>query len=318
MPEVFVLSGLDVGRSFKVGHGATFGRHPKCTAALRDRSVSRHHAHLEFDGQRWAVVDDGSRNGLFVGDRRVDRAPLGDGDQFRLGELRLRFREEALEPEPTPPAAPSSAEKPQPSEAPRVPRAEGGRSPGGDELPGDPANRALAPSTQPAPPTEPPPTAGEPPIEEEIELEDEPEILAGGGVAPSAPARPDPPRPPAAGEKPRDPMPRAPRRQRSPERERELAALAATAAMRRPAAGSSPGGVDLRGDSDRILQYHRTADRSGFFAADLSQYPAWVRALAYALAALIAVALFYLAFRAVGVIKGRVAEPEPAIEEPGE
>lgn len=93
MPTVFVLTGADVGRSFRVGHGATFGRNPDCTVTLRDRSVSRRHAHLDCDELgTWWLVDAGSRNGVFAGGERVERVELADGAEVGLGELLLRVR----------------------------------------------------------------------------------------------------------------------------------------------------------------------------------------------------------------------------------
>ena len=71
MPEFFCLSGPDMGRSFEVDDGALFGRAPECRVRLRDKSISRQHARLERDGDRWRLVDAGSRNGVFVDDERV-------------------------------------------------------------------------------------------------------------------------------------------------------------------------------------------------------------------------------------------------------
>jgi pSer/pThr/pTyr-binding forkhead associated (FHA) protein len=92
MPKIFVLSGPDVGMSFEVQEGASFGRASECAVPLRHASVSRHHAHVEVDGGSWWIVDDGSRNGLTVRGERVPRAPVADGDEFQLGEVLLRFR----------------------------------------------------------------------------------------------------------------------------------------------------------------------------------------------------------------------------------
>jgi pSer/pThr/pTyr-binding forkhead associated (FHA) protein len=119
VPRIYVLSGPDVGRTYDVEADATFGRGADCTVHLRDASVSRNHARLERAGPGWRIVDAASRNGLFVDGQRVPAAPLTDGDEFRLGEVLLRFREDpearALEatrlhapppPPPPPPAEP--------------------------------------------------------------------------------------------------------------------------------------------------------------------------------------------------------------------
>ncbi|MCY2961997.1 MAG: FHA domain-containing protein [Planctomycetota bacterium] len=113
MPRIYVLSGPDLGRNFDVRAGATFGRTAECQVTLRDPSVSRVHARLEEAATGWRVVDTGSRNGLFVRDERVPAAEIEDGDEFRLGEVLLRFRADAPSakpagsaPEPAPVAAP--------------------------------------------------------------------------------------------------------------------------------------------------------------------------------------------------------------------
>ncbi len=92
MPQLYVLSGPDIGRSFSVKHGDTLGRAAECVITLKHASLSRKHAHLECVGERWYVVDDDSRNGVFVGKERKARAELVDMCEFQLGELHLRFR----------------------------------------------------------------------------------------------------------------------------------------------------------------------------------------------------------------------------------
>jgi DNA-binding winged helix-turn-helix (wHTH) protein len=56
-------------------------------------SVSRAHARIVVEGERAAVEDLGSKNGTWLGSRRVEgRVPLDDGDEIRLGEVRLLYR----------------------------------------------------------------------------------------------------------------------------------------------------------------------------------------------------------------------------------
>ena len=92
MPQLFVLSSADVGRSFAVEPGDVIGRHPSCAVRLRDPSISRRHAHFEEQGGLWWLVDDGSRNGISAGGVRAPRCALADGNEVAVGEVRLRFR----------------------------------------------------------------------------------------------------------------------------------------------------------------------------------------------------------------------------------
>ena len=96
MPKLYVLSGPDLGRTFEVQDGAKLGRGVQCEVHLRDVSVSREHARIVREEGGWRVVDTNSRNGVSVGGKRVESALLGDGEEFLVGEILLRFRGDAV------------------------------------------------------------------------------------------------------------------------------------------------------------------------------------------------------------------------------
>ncbi len=76
------------------------------------------------------------------------------------------------------------------------------------------------------------------------------------------------------------------------------------AALARASRGSAPSEAGSSALGDRpALRYSQEVSRSGFFAADLQQYPVWVRALAATLALAFFGAVFWLAFSAVGALK---------------
>ncbi len=56
-----------------------------------DRRMSSMHARIEL-GPMAMLFDPGSKNGSFVGDRRVDQHPLRDGDLLQLGHTFLLYR----------------------------------------------------------------------------------------------------------------------------------------------------------------------------------------------------------------------------------
>jgi DNA-binding winged helix-turn-helix (wHTH) protein len=60
---------------------------------LDSATVSRRHARILVEGDRVTLEDLGSKNGTFVGDRRIS-APtlLADGDSFRLGRVHMTLR----------------------------------------------------------------------------------------------------------------------------------------------------------------------------------------------------------------------------------
>ena len=265
MPVLYALSGPDLGRTFDVEDGALIGRVPECEVQLHDVSVSRRHARLERRGEAWALVDQGSRNGITREGRRARELELEDGALFELGKVEFRFREEA-------PAAsaPPAAHKPRSMRKPE---------------------RAVAPKPKPEP---------EPELHFDSDFDDEPEAPDSGGIvledeelldAPPAPrpATPAPSRPaPLRGAPPRAaPPPSAPAR---------------TAP---PSGGRAHGGVEVRDAGRPVLQYSKTVERRGFFQADLSQYPLWVRLLAGLLVAAVFVLIFYVAYRSSGALKAR-------------
>ena len=53
--------------------------------------MSRKHATLVRQGDRVTIEDQGSLNGTFVNRRRVESAPLADGDELQIGKYRLTF-----------------------------------------------------------------------------------------------------------------------------------------------------------------------------------------------------------------------------------
>jgi hypothetical protein len=69
----------------------TLGRSAECDCLLSDPSVSRRHAELRRDGDRWLLRDLGSRNGTRVNGLRVTgETEVRPGDAIALGALRFR------------------------------------------------------------------------------------------------------------------------------------------------------------------------------------------------------------------------------------
>jgi hypothetical protein len=69
----------------------TVGRHPESNMVLADPNVSRNHAEIRPQGDRYVVVDLGSTNGTRVNGVRVDTQILEDGDELTFGNTRMRF-----------------------------------------------------------------------------------------------------------------------------------------------------------------------------------------------------------------------------------
>jgi DNA-binding winged helix-turn-helix (wHTH) protein len=71
----------------------TIGRDATADVVLDFATVSRQHARLQVSREGVALEDLGSKNGTFVGDRRVHgRVVLADGDEVRFGRVPVLIR----------------------------------------------------------------------------------------------------------------------------------------------------------------------------------------------------------------------------------
>ena len=92
-PTLVVRSGGGrAGETFQAASERTsIGRSPECEIFLDDVTVSRQHALLlEKDGA-FFIQDEGSLNGTFLNRRRIESAPVDDGDEIQIGKYRLTF-----------------------------------------------------------------------------------------------------------------------------------------------------------------------------------------------------------------------------------
>jgi hypothetical protein len=92
-PALVVRSGGGrVGELFRPqGEETTIGRSPDCGIFLDDVTVSRRHAVLAERNGRFWIDDLGSLNGTFLNRKRIESAPLDDGDEVQIGKYRLTF-----------------------------------------------------------------------------------------------------------------------------------------------------------------------------------------------------------------------------------
>jgi DNA-binding winged helix-turn-helix (wHTH) protein len=74
------------------------GRVQDGVAWLDSPTVSRRHARILIDGGAAILEDLGSKNGTFLGEKRVaSPVPLVDGDVFRVGRVSMTFRAQAAD-----------------------------------------------------------------------------------------------------------------------------------------------------------------------------------------------------------------------------
>jgi adenylate cyclase len=83
-------------RTVELAEQNTLGRHPDNTIQLLDRIVSKNHCHINLDGGRYVLVDQGSLNGTYVnGDRVQGTRVLATEDEISLGSTKIVFTSNA-------------------------------------------------------------------------------------------------------------------------------------------------------------------------------------------------------------------------------
>jgi TIR domain/FHA domain len=100
-----IETGENRGRSLVLTEGMTsitIGRSRDCDFVIDDFYISRSHCRLVIEpihsgsferGQyRFSLIDLGSPAGTIVNEKGVERVDLRDGDRFRIGSVRFRFR----------------------------------------------------------------------------------------------------------------------------------------------------------------------------------------------------------------------------------
>ncbi len=74
------------------GEAVTIGRSRDNAVTIADESVSHHHALVEGHGDGFLIRDVRSRNGIWLGQQRVEEHRLRDGDVLSLGRARMVFK----------------------------------------------------------------------------------------------------------------------------------------------------------------------------------------------------------------------------------
>jgi general secretion pathway protein E len=92
MPQLHIHEG-DTVRTVSVPDGKiTLGRRADNDVVLTDERASRYHCAIEPSEAGFILTDLGSRNGTRLNGSAVSKAPIGDGDEIRIGQTRITFQ----------------------------------------------------------------------------------------------------------------------------------------------------------------------------------------------------------------------------------
>ena len=85
-PALLVIDGPALGRQFRLAPGTfVIGRSRDADIAIVDEGISRRHALIQRKGDDISLIDEDSRNGVFVNKKRIDACSLKVGDRIRIG-----------------------------------------------------------------------------------------------------------------------------------------------------------------------------------------------------------------------------------------
>ncbi len=89
-----IVRGPQIGLTYTLTEESyDLGRSPHCAVFLNDMTVSRLHAFVVKDGNRYLIRDNHSYNGVWVNNVSVDSKSLAHGDIIQIGTFCLRYEE---------------------------------------------------------------------------------------------------------------------------------------------------------------------------------------------------------------------------------
>jgi pSer/pThr/pTyr-binding forkhead associated (FHA) protein len=94
---IFRVDGRELARR-RLDRPLVIGRSPECDIRICDSLLSRQHCRFDHDGFHWIATDLQSRNGTWLGERRLTQQKLRHGDQLRLGIVKITYDSRAKDP----------------------------------------------------------------------------------------------------------------------------------------------------------------------------------------------------------------------------
>lgn len=111
MARLTIINSGKLVKTIELGAGEMMvGRGDDVAIQLKHPLISRHHARVYLTPAGYVVEDQGTKNGTFVGGRRVQRHRLMDGDELEIADFILQYHAEGFVPvdDELPPPAPKA------------------------------------------------------------------------------------------------------------------------------------------------------------------------------------------------------------------
>ena len=96
-PALLFLSGLLKDRRHPLSEICRIGRHPNSDLQIIHATISRSHSLIETTDKGWRIRDLDSLNGTWVNGNPIRETVLKNGDEIRLGNVRMQFIHELPE-----------------------------------------------------------------------------------------------------------------------------------------------------------------------------------------------------------------------------
>ncbi len=90
-PHAYLIE-EDSGKTHKVGKDTTIGRAPTNDVVLSSPAVSKEHARIKYEDEKFVLYDLASTNGTFVNGSKIIKRTLRDGDEVMFGDIKMRFK----------------------------------------------------------------------------------------------------------------------------------------------------------------------------------------------------------------------------------
>jgi hypothetical protein len=87
------LNGIDAYKTMRLRSGMTkIGTAPPADLVINDGFMSTEHCQITVSPAGFTLIDNGSTNGCYVNDRKVQKHELVDNDMITLGKTNFRFK----------------------------------------------------------------------------------------------------------------------------------------------------------------------------------------------------------------------------------